>query len=67
MSPLALTDQQLDRVTVAAALLPQHERDGLLRSVANRVGGLPEVGAAEIEQAINCALNNYSERRLTNG
>jgi hypothetical protein len=53
----SLDDEMLDRVMAAASLLPQHARDSFLRSVAGRVAGLPNVGNAEIERAINFVLN----------
>ena len=37
MSMLALTDHQLDYLKRAAALLPAHDRDAFLRSVARRL------------------------------
>jgi hypothetical protein len=55
----SLDDQQLDRVMAAAALLPTSRRDAFLKSVAGRVAGLPNVGTAEIERAIEFALNCY--------
>jgi hypothetical protein len=54
-----LSDEQLDRVMAAAALLPIGRRDIFLRSVAGRVAGLPSIGLAEIESAINFVLNSY--------
>lgn len=57
--PLALTDEQLDRVMAAATLLPASSRDAFLKSVAGRVAGIPNVGTAEIESAIQFVLNNY--------
>jgi hypothetical protein len=50
--PLSLSDIQLERLLQAAELLPVHARDSFLRSVANRVADLPQIGAAEIETAI---------------
>jgi hypothetical protein len=40
-------------------LLPVHARDGFLRSVANRVADLPQIGGAEIEDAITFLVANY--------
>jgi hypothetical protein len=54
MPPLAFSDEMLDRLTNAAALLPVAARDGFMRSVANRLSDLPyEVGMAELENAIS--------------
>jgi hypothetical protein len=55
----SLSDEQLDRVIAAAAMLPASRRDMFLRSVAGRVAGLPCVGMAEIESAISFVLNTY--------
>jgi hypothetical protein len=57
--PLALSDEMLDRVMAAAALLPVTSRDAFLKSVAGRVAGVPCLGIAEIESAIAFVLNNY--------
>jgi hypothetical protein len=59
MPPLSLSDEQLDRVMAAAAMLPVSSRDAFLRSVAGRVAGVPNVGIAEVETAIAFVLNSY--------
>jgi hypothetical protein len=59
MMPLGFSDEQVDRLMDAAAMLPASRRDVFLRSVAGRLAGLPDVGDAEFEQAINFVLNNY--------
>lgn len=56
---ISLTDEQLDRVMAAAALLPVTSRDAFLKSVAGRVAGVPHVSMSEIERAIAFVLNNY--------
>jgi hypothetical protein len=43
---LSLTDQQLDLVTRAAAMVPQPDRDNFLRSVAGRLSAYPPTDAA---------------------
>jgi hypothetical protein len=58
-SPLGLSDEQLDRLVSAAALLPPNARDRFVRSVANRVSVLPQIGTAEIEDAITFTLASY--------
>jgi hypothetical protein len=58
-SPIAFTDEMLERVMAAAALLPVSSRDAFLKSVAGRVAGLPNIGTAEIETAIQFVLNSY--------
>jgi hypothetical protein len=40
-------------------MLPVSQRDSFVRSVAGRVAGLPNVGMAEIESAIQFVLNSY--------
>jgi hypothetical protein len=57
--PLALSDEQMDRLLTAASLLPVTSRDAFLNSVAGRVAGLPCIGMAEIEQAIAVVLGTY--------
>jgi hypothetical protein len=59
LSPFSLSDEELDRVMGAAAMLPVSQRDMFLRSVAGRVAGQPCVGMAEIESAIRFVLNSY--------
>jgi hypothetical protein len=59
MPPLALTDEQMDRLLAAASMLPISSRDAFLKSVAGRVAGVPCLGMAEIESAIAFVLNNY--------
>jgi hypothetical protein len=58
-TPFSLSDEELDRVIAAAAMLPARQRDSFVRSVAGRVAGLPCVGMAEIESAIAFTLNVY--------
>jgi hypothetical protein len=58
--PLSLSDSQLERLLQAAELLPVNARDSFLRSVANRVADLPQVGTAEIEAAIAVVLAGLS-------
>lgn len=57
--PLSLSDEMLDRVMSAASMLPVSSRDAFLKSVAGRVVGIPCVGIAEIESAIQFVLNSY--------
>jgi hypothetical protein len=59
MPPLSLTDQQMDRLMDAAAMLPVSSRDAFLKSVAGRVAGIPCVGHAEFERAICFVLGSY--------
>jgi hypothetical protein len=59
----SLSDEQLNRVLGAAALLPDSRRDVFIMSVAGRVAGLRDmgvvIGMAEISSAIRFVLNNY--------
>ena len=59
MTLFSLDDQQLERLMAAASMLPPHHRGRFVRSVAGRVAGMPHVGLAEIETAIQFVLNNY--------
>jgi hypothetical protein len=54
-----LDDLQLERLMAGAALLPAHQRDAFVRSVAGRVADIPNFGLAEIETAIVYTLNAY--------
>jgi hypothetical protein len=55
-TPFSLSDEELDRLMAAAAMLPQHQRTAFVRSVAGRVA---DVGLVEIESAIEFTLNAY--------
>ena len=59
MPLFALDDQQLERLMDAAAMLPAHQRDAFVRSVAGRVADIPNFGIGEIECAIQFVLNHY--------
>jgi hypothetical protein len=56
---LSLSDEQMDDVTRAAALLPPCQRDNFLRSVANRLPTFGYGGPSdyELHQAITFCLN----------
>lgn len=62
IQPLALTDRQLELVNNAAALLAPSERDGFLRSIANRVADGPRSDAA-VTTAIQFVLSAYGYRK----
>lgn len=57
--PLALTDEQLDRVMAAASLLPITSRDAFLKSVAGKVSGVPHLGMDTVDHAIAVVLGAY--------
>jgi hypothetical protein len=57
--PLSLSDEQMDRVLSAAALLPVTSRDAFLKSVAGRVAGSPHLGMETVEHAIAVVLGSY--------
>jgi hypothetical protein len=54
---LALTDNQLDLVQRAAALLPLHDRDHFLRSLANRMGNVAHPSDHDVQDAVDFILN----------
>jgi hypothetical protein len=54
----SLSDEEMDRLMGAAAMLPTSQRDSFVRSVAGRVAGLPCIGMAEIESAITFVPNS---------
>ena len=57
MTPLALTDTQMDLVTRASQLLPPSRRDVFLRSIASRLDNIPRPTDAEVEGAVNFILS----------
>jgi hypothetical protein len=57
MPPLALTDNQMDLVTRAAALLPLHDRCRFLQSIANRIGDVAHPSDDAIQDAVDFVLN----------
>jgi hypothetical protein len=58
MPPLSFTDEMLDRLTAAAAMLPANTRNNFMRSVANRIADLRHPpGLPELEVAIAFVLN----------
>jgi hypothetical protein len=64
---LALTDTQLDLVTRAAALLPVHDRDRFLRSIANRLDNKDNPTDGNIRDAIDFVLGCRGRRRRLAG
>jgi hypothetical protein len=61
--PFSLSDSLLDRPVSAAETLPIHERGPFLRSVANQVADLPQIGTAEIETAIMFASRSLATQK----
>jgi hypothetical protein len=57
MSPLALTDSQLDLVTRATALVSPYDRDHFLRSIANRLGDNAHPSDDDVRDAVDFVLN----------
>ena len=53
----SLSDEQLDLVTHAASMIPVHDRDFFLRSVANRIGDLARPSDDAVREAIDLVLN----------
>jgi hypothetical protein len=52
MSPIRLTDSQLDAVLAAARPLRVADRDALLQEVAAALQGHPELGDGDVYRAI---------------
>jgi hypothetical protein len=55
--PLSFSDEQLELVTRAAALVSPHDRDHFLRSIANRLGDTANPTDGDIRDAIDFVLN----------
>jgi hypothetical protein len=51
MSPLKLSDSELDQVFRAAAPLAPADRDAFLKAVAQRLSGLADVGPGAVYRA----------------
>jgi hypothetical protein len=58
MPPLALTDNQLDLVQRAAALILPSDRCRFLQSIANRLGDNADPSDDQIMDALDFVLNN---------
>jgi hypothetical protein len=56
MPPLSFSDEQLDLVTRAAALLPTHQHNTFLQSISNRIGASPKPTNDDIKDAIDFVL-----------
>jgi hypothetical protein len=56
MTPLSFSDEQLDLVTRAAGLLPTHDRNRFLRSIANRLEDTANPTDFDIRSAIDFIL-----------
>jgi hypothetical protein len=54
---LALTDEQLGRLTEAAAVVPHEQRDAFLRAVAARLDG-DEIDDGDLQRVIDGALDD---------
>jgi hypothetical protein len=60
MTPVSFTDQQMQQLRAAAAMLPSHLRDNFLRTISNRLADLPYRPInADLQSAITFALSNY--------
>jgi hypothetical protein len=59
MSPIRLTDDELDIVTVAAQPLPPHVRDGFLRHVFDQLSACPEIGPGAVARACKVAQRAF--------
>jgi hypothetical protein len=56
MPPLSFSDEQLDLVTRAAALVSPHDRDRFLRSIANRIGDVVHPTDGDIRDAVDFVI-----------
>jgi hypothetical protein len=54
---LALTGEQLGRLTEAAAVVPHEQRDAFLRAVAARLDG-DEIDDGDLQRVIDGALDD---------
>jgi hypothetical protein len=54
---LSLTDAQIEMMTRAVALIAPHDRDGFLKSVANRIGHLPHPTDYDVANSVNIVLS----------
>ena len=52
ISPLSLTDSDLDTVMAAARQLQRHQRDGFLRHIAEVLAAMPVRGEGAVYRAI---------------
>jgi len=52
MSPISLSDSELEAVMAAARQLQRHQRDGFLQHIAQIIGAMPERGDGAIHRAI---------------
>jgi len=59
MSPIALSDSQLDTVMRACAALNVADRDPFLRSVASALGQLPELGDGAVHRICKELQSRY--------
>jgi len=57
MTPLALTDDQLNLCTCAAAMIPVQDRCRFLQSIANRLGDLAHPSDDAVREALDFVLN----------
>jgi hypothetical protein len=55
--PLALSDQAMQHVQQAAALLPLHDRDPFLRSVAGHLADIAKPSDSDVAHAVALILN----------
>jgi hypothetical protein len=61
MSPIRLSDSELDAIFAAARPLAVENRDAFLRQVASLLSGCVEVGPGTVHRAIAQAQRQYFE------
>jgi hypothetical protein len=64
MSPLKLTDAELDAVLAAARPLPVHVRDGFLQAVAVALQGCGELGPGVVFRVVRDVQRRYFDAPL---
>jgi hypothetical protein len=52
ISPLSLTDSDLDAIMAAARQLQRHQRDGFLRHIAEVLSAMPDRGEGAVHRVI---------------
>jgi hypothetical protein len=59
MTPIALTDDELDAVYRAARPLPVHQRDAFLQRVADELANCPELGPGVVARACRITQREF--------
>ena len=59
ISPLSLTDSDLDAIMAAARQLQRHQRDGFLRHIAEVLAAMPVRGEGAVYRAVAALQRAY--------